>query len=112
MITLRCKKIYDIDKNICTCEQKIAYNYAFSWSDKGKQILNADTPEFVKAEAIESIIDFVKKDIASRDDMKKYNHDAIIIAFRQGFKKYCKNWFIAADYESIGKAFPIPYNVI
>ena len=27
---MKMHKIYGVDKNICTAEQKIAYNYAFS----------------------------------------------------------------------------------
>lgn len=44
--------------------------------------------------------------------MKKYNPDAIIIAFRQGFVDYCDNFFIASDYKKIGSVFAIPYEII
>ncbi len=32
VMKMKCKKIKCIDKSICTCEQKIAYNYAVSWA--------------------------------------------------------------------------------
>ena len=40
------------------------------------------------------------------------NIDAIIVAFRNGFKSYCEKFFIASNYEQVGKTFAIPYGII
>ena len=109
---IKCKKINGIDKNICTCEQKIAYNYAFSWSEAYKRRITECTTEIQKTEVLQGIIDCIIKDISSREDMQKYNPDAIIVAFRNGFKSYCNKFFVASNYEQIGKVFSIPYGII
>jgi hypothetical protein len=107
---MKCKKIKGIEKSVCTAEQKIAYNYAFQWYDIGKKILNDEnTTEANKSESMHYIEDCIIKSIKKYEIDKKYNIDAIMVAFRQGFKDYCKNFFIANDYETIGKYFTIPY---
>ena len=108
---LKCRKINNVDKSICTAEQKIAYNYAFSYAEFGKKILKTDTAEINKSDGFFQIENLVVNDIKNRDDMKKYNIDAIIIAFRNGFRKYCEKSFVASDYETIGKCFEIPYSI-
>lgn len=109
---IKCKKINGIDKNICTCEQKIAYNYAFARSETYKRRIAECTTEIQKSEVLQDIIDCIIKDISRREDMQKYNADAIVIAFRNGFKSYCEKFFIASNYEQIGKVFAIPYEII
>lgn len=115
---LKCKKINGVEKNICTAEQKIAYNYAFSYhniySVRIKEYIKKygfEPTEISKNELYFEIENIVIKDIKNRDDMKKYNIDAIIIAFRNGFVNYCNDFFIATDYEMIGKCFIIPYDI-
>lgn len=108
---LKCKKIYGVDKSICTAEQKIAYNYAFMYSDCGKRIINADTAEINKTDGFFQIERLVLNSIKEKKEMQKYNIDAIIIAFRNGFRRYCENPFIASDYKTIGKCFEIPYSI-
>lgn len=110
-MVIKCKKIRNVEKSICTAEQKIAYNYAFNYVDLGKKILKADTAEINKADGFQQIETLVLKSVQSKKEMEKYNIDAIIIAFRNGFRKYCENFFIANDYETIGKCFCIPYEV-
>lgn len=110
---IKCHKIRNIDKSICTCEQKIAYNYAFNWHFSFTRALeNYNLTEVQKSEAIQDIINSVIRSIKEQGIDKKYNIDAIIIAFRQGFENYCNNFFIANDYETIGKVFTIPYEII
>lgn len=109
---IKCKKLNGVEKSICTCEQKIAYNYAFSWCDTYKRRTKDCITEIQRKEALQDIIDFITSDILRREDIKKYNPDAIIIAFRQGFVDYCNNFFIASSYEKIGSVFKIPYEII
>lgn len=109
---IKTHKIPGIDKSTCTAEQKIAYNYAFSYIDIGRKILKADATEINKSDGLHQVEQLILKDICSREDMKKYNADAIIIAFRQGFRNYCEKFFIAHNYDEIGKCFAIPYEII
>lgn len=111
-MTFKCKKIRNIDKSICTCEQKIAYNYAFTYSDIGKKILTSDITAINKSEMFHDIEKMVIDDIKRSGTDKKYNIDAIVIAFRQGFENYCKNSFIATNYQDIGDCFTIPYKIV
>jgi len=111
MLNIKCYKLRGIEKDICVAEQKIAYNFACMWDTVGKKILNSDMAEVGKSDAFS---DIEKSVIVSlmRDEFNKYNHDAIIVAFRQGFRKYCTKPFIATNFEQIGEIFKIPYNVI
>ena len=111
MKKFKCKKIKNVDKQICTAEQKIAYNFAFMWVDIGKKIKASDNAEFAKSELYHTIEKSVLNSL--RDEkFNKYNLDAIIVAFRNGFRKYCENYFIAADYKCIGECFEIPYEIV
>ena len=109
---MKCRKINGIEKNVCTAEQMIAYNYAFSWRDCYIRRTKEATTAIQKDEVLQDIINFVTSDVLRRDDMKKYNADAIVVAFRQGFASYIKDFFIASDYVKIGKVFKIPYEII
>ena len=109
---LKCKKIRGIDKSVCTAEQKIAYNFAFRYADLGKKVLNADAPKFVKADGYFQIEQMVLQEVKGNVKLNKLNIDAIQIAFRQGFKEYCKKPFIALSYSQIGDCFKIPYDII
>ena len=90
---MKCHKIRGIDLKICTAEQKIAYNYAFMWVDCGKKIFNSNSPESVKSEELQNIIKSIIKSIKQNGTDKTYNIDAIITAFRNGFRGYCKRCF-------------------
>lgn len=109
---LKCGKIRGVDKSICTCEQKIAYNYAFSWVDAYQRRTKGLSNVSDKSVVFQDIIDFIIKDIKSKKEMQKYNIDAIIVAFRNGFLPYCEDFFITVDYQKIGEVFKIPYEII
>ena len=108
---MKCHKIRGIDLKTCAAEQKIAYNYAFMWVDCGKKVFNSNSPESVKSEGLQNIISCIVKNMDQNGTGERSNTDAIITALRNGFRGYCTNFFIASDYESIGKAFPIPYEL-
>lgn len=109
---IKCKKIRNVEKSVCTAEQKIAYNYAFQWYSVGKKVFESNISESEKLHAMHDIEHSVLNSIKTNGIDKKYNIDAIIISFRQGFRKYCENFFIANNYEIIGKCFLIPYEII
>ena len=64
-------KIPKVEKSVCTAEQKIAYNYAFSWYEIGKKILSQDAPEFVKCECFNDITLKVIKNIQNNPELSK-----------------------------------------
>lgn len=96
-------KIKGIDKNICTCEQKIAYNYAFADYDWA---MRSDME-------LQQYLDNVTQRIKENSEiMKKYDIDAIIHCLRQGFINFCKaKYHVLRNYEDIGKMFPSLYPV-
>ena len=112
----KCRKIRNVPKTVCTCEQKIAYNFAFMWSvNCGEKFLDPNIPEFVKAEGFDNIMKVVLNSITNGYDaekFQKYNIDAIIVAFRQGFRKLCESpKGMCTSYEEIGEMFSIPYEI-
>lgn len=110
---MKMKKIRGVEKNICTCEQKIAYNYAFSYRSILDKIYKSDSMQFVKNEAYNDIINNIITSIKRNEIDKKYNIDAIIHCFRNGIEKYINynNSGILTSYEEIGKIFFCMYEV-
>lgn len=53
---MKMHKIRNVDKSVCTCEQKIAYNYAFNWRTQLEKIYMSDCAQFVKSDAYQEII--------------------------------------------------------
>jgi len=90
-------KIRGIDKGVCTAEQRIAYNYAFSDYD---WVVRSNI-------TLENYLCNVSDRIMKNDNiMRKYNIDAIIHCLRNGFIAYSKSrHHILTSYEDIGKAF-------
>ena len=109
---IKTTKIYGIDKAVCVAEQKIAYNIAFSWGSIVKASLKKCYTEVQKSEIIFDVIRKALENFKHTYGTKKYNIDSIFIALNQGLREYCEKPFIANNYESIGKAFPIPYDKI
>ena len=108
---LKCHKIRGVEKETCSAEQVIAYNYARMYVDIGQRIESNDTPEFIKGNMFADIKLWIMQNLDSDVSYSRYNFDAIIIAFQQGFRNFCAKPFIATNYADIGKAFPIPYPV-
>lgn len=55
---LKTHKIRNVKKAVCTCEQMIAYNYAFMYKTVGKQILEANAIEANKSQAFHDLRGF------------------------------------------------------
>ena len=113
---MKCNKIRNVEKSICTSEQKIAYNYAFSYRPQLEKIYNAYNQKlianFEKSNAIQDIINIIIADCKRNEEIaKKYNIDAIIHALRQGIEKYINGYSILSSYDEIGKIFVIQYEV-
>lgn len=108
---MKMHKIYCVDKNICTAEQMIAYNYAFSHRSWLETIYKSDNTEVAKSEEYQDVISLVTKCIKDNGTDKKYNIDAIIHCFRNGIKNYMKQHSILNSYEQIGKTFVCLYDI-
>lgn len=95
-------KIRNVDKKICTAEQKIAYNYAFA---DYEWVMRSDME-------LHEYLNNVTNRIKNNPDLKKYDIDAIIHCLRNGFINFCKSkYHILHNYESIGKVFFSMYDV-
>ena len=106
---MKTRKIRNVSKEVCTAEQKIAYNMAFrahiSYGDKFKAATNGvDKSQIAKEVRDIEIADFMRN-----HGEEGFNIDAIFVALNQGLKDYLAKPFIATDYEQIGKVFSIPY---
>lgn len=93
-------KIRNVPKNVCTCEQKIAYNLAWAHNDcikRGNFETYYDSIEFL----------FKMWKLSAGYKKGKYNDDAVFYALDNGFKKYVSAGCpILASYDDIGKMFP------
>lgn len=100
-------KIQGVEKDVCCVEQKLAYNIAFRCDIGHSTQFKACKTNIQKSELVSKLRDMYMGFMA--DTKVKYNPDALFVALNQGLKNYMENPFIASDYETIGKAFPIPY---
>ena len=108
---LKAKKFYTkikgVSINVCTAEQKIAYNLAFSYSDlfaDKYRNANSDSEKIdIINEASFCLIDFWKSSYCYTD---KYHLNSIFRALTTGLDKYIKdNHPVLTSYESIGEYF-------
>lgn len=95
------KKIPNVEKDICTAEQKIAYNFAFRYRD------------FDGHKELTDLLRVVTADIKGNPKlMQRYDIDSIIHCLRNGYIDYRKNYpAILTDYKTIGKIFYSLYAV-
>ena len=79
-------KIRGISLEVCTAEQKLAYELAFT----GRS-LTAGAEKLVEIFGVSS----------------RFNRETVLEALRAGLDAYRKRPFIACDYREIGEAFPV-----
>ena len=108
-------KISNINLEVCTAEQMIAYNIAFdlhiNYGDVYEEQKNK-CMEFEIANFSEKLVNEGIKGYKSAYDYTpgKYNIDAIFCCLNAGLRKYLDgNHFILASYDDVGKAFPATY---
>ena len=106
---MKMHKIIGVDKDICTAEQKIAYNYAFMYRSTMEKIRDSDTTEIAKNEAYQQVVDWVIRGVKDNGIDKKYNIDAIVHCFRNGIENYLNRFEVIGSYEEIGKTFECLY---
>ena len=98
---LQYHKIRGVDKEICTAEQKMAYNLV--WAN-GDCLKRSDMDDYA---GIMWLLKMYR--LSANYEPGKYNEDAIFCCLRAGMIDYLKKPFIASSYEEIGKAFPAHY---
>ena len=115
-MTITYHKIPGVALDVCTAEQKIAYNLAFrahiTFADKWKKA--RETSGVCSSDFLHQIIDFQMlewRDYAKnvKESAKRFNVDAIRCCLNMGLADYLDHMFIATDYAQIGKAFPASY---
>lgn len=103
-------KIKHIDKDVCTCEQVIAYKLAIRLNDVYGDNFRKLDYEIARCEAIDSMLDIALQwYINSYTYSSKYDTDAVICALRAGLYTYLTSPFIAVNYTAIGSTFPALY---
>lgn len=104
-------KIRGVNMNVCTAEQKIAYNLAFrasvSYMDAYKKARSASA--VCVSDVLHQIVENELEAWSYNPDYCKYNADAINAALNAGIRGYMEAPFIATSYEEIGAAFPARY---
>lgn len=109
-MTMKYHKIKNIPLDVCTAEQKIAYELAFRIHVGAGDIYNAA----LKRSAI-CADEVLRKRLKIQFDSwlelygGKFNDDAIYSCLLAGLADYLEKPFIATGYEEIGKAFPAYY---
>jgi hypothetical protein len=104
-------KIRNVDKQVCTVEQMLVYNFAWSWKETIKRWYAKCKTEINKDE-VET--HFTKMCVDTfREYNKNYNLDAIAHIFRYNIRKYVENGTsgIAWSYEEVGRMFPCGYEI-
>ena len=104
-------KIKNINLQECTCEQKIAYNLAFSNAHLFKKAYENTPAQFNKSSVIYDAVKFcIKQWRNSYSYTQKYDIDAIFCALNSGLENYIKAGCpVLASYEAIGEMFPANY---
>lgn len=107
-------KIRGVPIDVCTAEQKIAYNLAFhahiTFGDRFKKWVNEEKPfEIAISDAVFNMVKFEIEDFTRNYSKTIYDIDAIQAALLYGLKDYLLNYFIATSYDAIGKTFPANY---
>lgn len=108
-------KIRNVPMDVCTAEQKLAYNVAFrchiSFGDKIRSVIDAGYPEMDIADLVfqarDIMLNFLREDLEKHN--KKYDIDAVFCALNAGLRAYIEHPHIYSNYEDIGKAFPAYY---
>lgn len=107
-------KIRSVDMDVCTAEQKIAYNIAFTvhinYGDRYLEIFK-EYPRIVSDDFLKGIIQSEIKNYVNNYPDSKYNIDAIFASLNYGLRDYLvkEKYHIFTDYETIGRVFPANY---
>lgn len=106
-------KIPKVALEVCTAEQKIAYNLAFAYGDPYRKEYHRMPMQFQKAEVITAAARKMSELYRMGYDYKpgKFNEDMIYSALLAGLENYFNfnQSGVVGSYEEIGKIFPSNY---
>jgi len=88
------RKLPDFKNHNCYCEQKIAYNFLFSYAHINECPLNVILGLFNGSDA------YVKK-------FEKYDLEAIKNCILKNYEQYVNKPFIASSYKEISEQLPL-----
>ena len=105
-------KIRNVDKHICTVEQKIAYNIAFTLhiniEDQYRKLLSRSV--IAAEDFLYQVIQMEINSFKVNYPNSRYDIDGIFSALRAGLADYLmSDHHIFSDYKECGKAFPAYY---
>jgi hypothetical protein len=99
-----------VNKTVCTAEQKIAYNLAWSYKDLLIPKYNTAVWGFEKNIIIRDSVKYLTEQFEKNHPNSKYDIDSIYCCLGAGLEEYYKNGGkILWSYEDIGSAFPALY---
>jgi hypothetical protein len=99
-----------VNKTVCTAEQKIAYNLAWSYKDLLIPKYNKAVWGFEKNIIIRDSVRYLTEQFSKNYPGSKYDIDSIYCCLGAGLEEYYKNGGkILWSYEDIGSAFPALY---
>lgn len=96
-------KIPRVPEDVCFGEQKIAYNFAFSYSEQIKKAYRNGTEE-EKSDVLRLILRAVERCDFGR---KKFNKRVIARCIDNGIEKYAQGYSILSSYAEIGGIFTV-----
>lgn len=105
-------KICGVPLEVCTAEQKIAYNLAFRAHITFQDDYNWNKTHVCKGELlafISYVVDFEIRQYKRECANCNYDIDGIQSALRAGLENYLEKFTIAHDYKTIGRLFPARY---
>lgn len=106
-------KIRNIPMHICTAEQKIAYNLAFSHTVNYRKMYQIAQCNFQKREIITSAVHWCitlyQSSYEYAENPKKYNIDGIFTSLMAGMENYFNGKEILCSFSEIGETFPANY---
>ena len=99
-----------VKKTICTAEQKIAYNLAWSYKDILLPNFKKCTWGFQKNGFVREAVRYLTEQFEKNYPLSKFDIDAIYCCLGAGLEEYYNNGGkILWSYEDIGAAFPALY---
>lgn len=103
-------KIRNVPIDVCTAEQKIAYNLAFANTYELSIEYHAAQSGIIRAEIVRDAVNCCMTCWSYGPcNNGRYNTDAIFCALNAGIEKYLQKREIFTDYKQVGEAFPAYY---
>lgn len=99
-----------VKKTICTAEQKIAYNLAWSYKDILLPKFQKCSCNFQRSGFVRDAVRYLTEQYKKNYPLSKYDIDSIYCCLGAGLEEYYnKGGAILWNYEDIGSAFPALY---